>query len=516
MPSSASQRRRLVLDDQAACSDDSSDESESSSSSSSHSGNDAASTVDLEVSEGRYSSDITYGNGDFKVVGCHPDTRAILLVGDLPRVEGGDYPKYADASEGSTLLSKINLRNSRRGRGDTDCNGSDVDGRESDASCRSNQRLTRHYAYVITDWRDSFVGWSRLLQRVSIKGEPLLQFCVVGLESGESDNWHLQAYVRFHQQVTFGFVKTCLPTAHIEKAEATAGVNWTYCTKNDIDPFWMGPKPKITQPRRVDKRTHDWDKIYDLACEGGIAAVRQYDAGIAFKHAKIAHTIGLMGHVAKETLDRMPFNVYIVGPSGTGKSHGVRIFHQEHLKPLNNDKRDMYHGLTFGDEKEWWDGYRLEKYLLIDELTEATMRRWKMRSFLTIVDKHSAVREFKGGTVDQNVEGVIITSNTSYQTMFGWASEDHIDAVHRRVPYVIETRSGWEPPIIWRVHLHSNMFNTKETQVRRLCFRFEQCPTQVEVLTVQHALEILFHDWQAGLWPNNEQRPLPDLQADSD
>ena len=61
--------------------------------------------------------------------------------------------------------------------------------------------------------------------------EHRIRRAVIGFEVGEQSTRHIQGYVEFERSVRFQYAKQVLPSAHWEKANSSALINYQYCTK---------------------------------------------------------------------------------------------------------------------------------------------------------------------------------------------------------------------------------------------------------------------------------------------
>jgi len=101
------------------------------------------------------------------------------------------------------------------------------------------------------------------------------------------------------------------------------------------------------------------------------------------------------------------------GASGTGKSRTARTDYPDaYIKPIN----------------KWWDGYRGEKVVIIEDLDKfnvamgGDLKRW--------CDHYSFPAEVKGGCMNIRPEKIIITSQYDINEI--WEDEATVDALSRR------------------------------------------------------------------------------------
>ena len=95
--------------------------------------------------------------------------------------------------------------------------------------------------------------------------------------------------------------------------------------------------------------------------------------------------------------------IWLHGKSGTGKSTWARAFGIDHG------------GFFLKQQNKWWDGYKGEKVVIIDDLDTGTLNH-----YLKIWgDKWATTGEVKGATINLSYEHLIITSNYSIEQIVG-------------------------------------------------------------------------------------------------
>lgn len=116
------------------------------------------------------------------------------------------------------------------------------------------------------------------------------------------------------------------------------------------------------------------------------------------------------GNIHKIAIDHMPKpldldtleNEWIYGPTGTGKSYGVR---------------KAYPGLySHSNTTKWWDGYQGEDVVLIDDLGKKTFE-WLGEYIKIWADHYSFIADFKGKSRCIRPKKIIITSNYKIEDM---------------------------------------------------------------------------------------------------
>lgn len=204
--------------------------------------------------------------------------------------------------------------------------------------------------------------------------------CVVAVwqhEVGEGGTEHLQGYVNFNVSMRRAAVSKLpgLQRAHLSKRAGSKMQNLVYCTKEEgrLDgPFYFPSKTKVEAYCKVEngQRT-DLIKIAEQVVSGmndreiaeaNPVATMKFQKGI--DHLRLALERPYRLGAELDTI------VYL-GPTGTGKSHRLRV-----ECPPGPD----WFWVTAG---KWFDGYQGEPGLVFDEFRDHWMPYHK---FLALVD----------------------------------------------------------------------------------------------------------------------------------
>ena len=218
---------------------------------------------------------------------------------------------------------------------------------------------------------------------------------------------HLQGYVYFKDAKTKTAVVKLLLGAHVIACRGTPEENREYC-KKDGDFFEEGIAP-MTQAEKGEAGKEYWMEILSLAKAGKVdeidpkaqivhySAIRKIKADYAVRPPDLPDVCGL----------------WIVGPSGCGKSRYVReTFPAFFDKSLN----------------KWWDGYRDESVVLLDDLD--TLHAWMAYHLNRWADRYAFPTELKGSTGYARPNTVIVTSRFMPSEIFTSLS-DH-ESIMRR------------------------------------------------------------------------------------
>jgi len=252
-----------------------------------------------------------------------------------------------------------------------------------------------------------------LTQRLADK----LLYCVAGLESGtQTHRDHLQGFLYLAAPVTMSFLKKIpsLSAAHLEvkSARSTFKQASDYCKKEGKF-FEYGNLP--LDPQEKGQKSKDmWRSIVDLAIAG-----RADEIAIEYPQMYVSHFSAIQriaaAHPQRPATLPDTCGVWITGISGSGKSHLVR-----------NSGLEVYDKLL----NKWWDGYRGEPVVLIDDLSpesgehlQTFLKRW--------CDKYPFTAESKGSASVLRPRLVVITSQYTIESCFPGCAET-IEALNRR------------------------------------------------------------------------------------
>ena len=220
---------------------------------------------------------------------------------------------------------------------------------------------------------------------------------------------HLQGFVVWRSPRSINGCRTALPGCHVERANGTPLQCSVYC-KKDGDFVERGEHP-LSPTECGDKEKARWANAYVLAREGRIDEI---DPDILIRH------LGNLQRIADDNLGvssglANTCGLWLVGESGCGKSKGARErFPSAYPKPLN----------------KWWDGYRDQKSVLIDDV-DRSHAQW-LGTFLKIwADHYPYIAEKKGRSVEVRPDRIIVTSQYEIGDIFG-GDQPLVVALERR------------------------------------------------------------------------------------
>jgi len=248
-------------------------------------------------------------------------------------------------------------------------------------------------------------------------------YVVCGKEKGEAKATpHLQGYMYWKNAKAFSTVKKILPKAHWETAKGTAESNRIYCSKEEDLLLEKGTIP-MDQREKGAKGSEFWNEVKEKAVNGQLEELpskvylQMYRTLVAVqkdhmkKCAPLAETTGEWWY----------------GPSGSGKSKTAReTYPDAYIKGVN----------------KWWDGYRGEEVVIIEDLDKynvsmgGDLKRW--------CDHYSFPAEIKGGGMNIRPKKIIITSQ--YDIGEIWEDKATVDALERRCKKVKFVVAGADVP----------------------------------------------------------------------
>lgn len=258
----------------------------------------------------------------------------------------------------------------------------------------------RSWCFTLNNWTEE--------QRSALLGIKC-KYMVVGKEVGEAGTPHLQGYVQMSSVKTRAQIAKMGPLsgAYLVPAKGTTEENVTYCSK-DGDFEEVGVRP-LTPKEKGEKGAQFWDDIRKAATEGRMEDI---PSKVMLSHYNNIKAIAKDNMPKQAPLDYTT-GEWWVGESGTGKSRTARTTYPEaYIKGVN----------------KWWDGYRGEKVVIIEDLDKfnvamgGDLKRW--------CDHYSFPAEVKGGGMNIRPEKIIITSQ--YEVDEIWEDVATVQALQRR------------------------------------------------------------------------------------
>lgn len=233
----------------------------------------------------------------------------------------------------------------------------------------------------------------------------------------ETKREHVQGYVQFTGPIKLSAARKIFPegTHFTIPCRGTAEKNREYCSK--------------IESRKPGGRSHEAGEINK---QGKRVDLQEFkaaiDSGKSEKEVADEHFETWARHpdlfkrykalqIEPRNREVPPDVTVITGPTGVGKTKRVFDMH-------NND-------VYIKNETKWWDGYQGQRCILLDEFTSSTY--WTIQTTLRFLDRYPFLGEVKGGHTNINSPFIVITSNMDIYTLFPFLSDEHRDALARRI-----------------------------------------------------------------------------------
>ncbi len=283
----------------------------------------------------------------------------------------------------------------------------------TNAMVRPVRKKSKHWCFTINNpTQEDSDQLDRLAE------EEKITYMVVGREVGEEGTPHMQGYLVMKGRKMMTAMKKLLPRAHLEikSKNSTYEEAIIYCKKDGK--FITYGTPPVDQKKKLKRR---WEDAFTAAVEGRIIdippdmRIRHYHA---FKRIKQDYPQKLDHLIA-------PCGQWIWGPTGLGKSLSVWTQYPDlYPKPKN----------------KWWDGYQMEKTVMIDDVLK-TDASWIAPLLMRWADCYRFVAEHKGTSYQIRPKRIIVTSNFSIDDVFEDQPLATVDALKRRYKELYFTKA---------------------------------------------------------------------------
>ncbi len=250
-------------------------------------------------------------------------------------------------------------------------------------------------AWFFTQKEEDVTDWHEFEDKL-IKTNPI--WFVVQLEQGNSETAyvHYQGYVYYAAVKRMDWIKRrTYDTIHLEYRRGDHAQCKTYCSKDDTrisGPWYFGSDdeiPKGTGARsdlsELAKRVREGATDDILADESPTTFIRYHKGLNAYRFAINE------SHTGERQV------IWLWGDSGTGKTH---------LAWSGRTSKELYPVASFVKSAVWFDGYRNQSSILIDNLT--TDCPWT--TLMKVLDKFPSFIPVKGAFVHSTWETVYVTS----------------------------------------------------------------------------------------------------------
>lgn len=230
-------------------------------------------------------------------------------------------------------------------------------------------------------------------------------------EIGESGYEHWQIVCYFARKKRITGVKTHFPnTAHIEPTRSEAALDYVWKDETSV----AGTRFEFGKLPINRKKTEDWDKIWDSAKCGNLMEI---PADIRIRSY---HTIKRIRKDFEMAPMRPNITVNVFwGVTGSGKSH----------KAFELAAESGHDFFVKGSTTKWWDGYKGEKIVIMDEFRGQISIEHLLKWF----DKYPCYVEEKGGQLALKAETFYVCSNLDPRDWFKDIDDETKQALLRRL-----------------------------------------------------------------------------------
>lgn len=227
--------------------------------------------------------------------------------------------------------------------------------------------------------------------------EDLVTYNIIAEEVGEEEGTpHYQGYCEMKNVVSLAYMKTLLPRAHIEKRKGTGKEASDYCKKDgNYKEFGVLAPSRGAAGGEAMKRRYE--EAFKQALTG---ALNDIDKDLLTRHYHAYKRIKQDNPEPPVPLDDV-CGFWYHGPPNTGKSYTAR---------------ERYPDLYDKPANKWFDGYRGEDTVLIDDfdlnhkVLGHHLKRW--------ADRYAFPAESKGTTTPIRPKRIIVTSNYTIAEIF--------------------------------------------------------------------------------------------------
>lgn len=234
-----------------------------------------------------------------------------------------------------------------------------------------------------------------------------MKYLIYQQEKGENGTMHLQGYVKFNKSMSLKGAKEAIgQNCHVEPAKGTDAQCIAYCSKEEsrIDGPWSWGEPGEDQGKRND--LNEVRLLLDNGASMRSIATEHFSPWVKY-HKSFEKYLSLCETDYSQEFRDVELIVY-VGPTGCGKT--MWAYEKYGVKNV--------YKLPYGNSNNlWFDGYRNQKVLLIDDF-RGHIPYW---NFLNLTDRYPYQCQVKGSMIYAAWDTVVVTSNSIPST---WWNDD--------------------------------------------------------------------------------------------
>lgn len=259
----------------------------------------------------------------------------------------------------------------------------------------------RCYCFTINNYTSRDLYAVKFLEKKAL-------YIILGEEVGEKGTPHYQGYIRLRDSITMGSLAKSLTRAHLIVANGTDEQNKTYCSKQKV--IYEYGTPSAGQGTRTDIK-----EVADLIRSGKIT-LEDCMFDYPELYLKYSRSLEKMFNAVQPKRNTRPKVYWRWGLAGTGKTRwAVEKYPEHYIK----------------DNTMWWDGYKQQQCIIIDDFENEI----PYRVLLRMLDRYEYNGQVKGGYVQINSPIIVITCE--YPPEHFWSGNKLIQ-ITRRLEDIIE------------------------------------------------------------------------------
>ncbi len=242
----------------------------------------------------------------------------------------------------------------------------------------------------------------------------VVRYCIYQREiAPETKREHFQGYIEFYDQMRIGQVKAVLGECHLEPRQGSRTAAREYCMKDES--AIEGTLVEYGEWREEANRKHKLSDLLktNMSLDDIINDTPHF---FVMYHRGLQKLFSLRAE-KKARIFRTVVVVVLVGATGVGKT-----------RRATEDGEDYF--FMPCSDKMWFDGYRGQKTLIIDDF----YGNIKYSFLLRILDGYSLQLPVKGGFIRAQWTKVFITSNAE---VCDWYKAGLTPALKRRISTII-------------------------------------------------------------------------------
>lgn len=251
---------------------------------------------------------------------------------------------------------------------------------------------SRGWTFTVNNYSARDIEFLDLVgQNLTLQGIPVV-YLIYGKEIAPTTNTpHLQSYIHFVNPVSMSTLlsKITLSTPpHYEASAGNAEQNKTYCSKEgNFKEFGVCPKTSHVSGKDKSPQETATTMCINLAKANTLGLIEELYPQLYVRYYNLWHKLAQEN--AKPFIfdgDLQQRRFWLCGETGCGKSSQARKF-------ASDRQLEVFTKLS----NKWWDGYRQQPVVIIDELSPRT--GYLIDLFKQWTDRYSFPAEIKGGTL---------------------------------------------------------------------------------------------------------------------